>query len=209
MNVFACIYSTLWFNSVSIKLTTPVECSGQTCWPGWRKCGQNDARRETRQLGWEDWHRQSRLNKMGGGVGWIGGVDVDAWDVVVCCLLLFVVVCCCLLLSLLCICTKIDAGQVVLLGNFLGSNMLLDGDWIVCAALHSGIIGNNNTLGAKWVWVSSACWLLKVRECIWNVDTHSHMYTMTFPLPFSPFVCIATASSVILSLTQRRGQCQW
>lgn len=45
--------------------------------------------------------------------------------------------------------TKVDARQVILQGNFLGTKVLLDGDGVVCATLDGGIIGDNHALGAS------------------------------------------------------------
>lgn len=40
---------------------------------------------------------------------------------------------------------QVNARQAVLNGDFLCSQLLLHCDWIRCAALHRGIIGNENT----------------------------------------------------------------
>lgn len=42
--------------------------------------------------------------------------------------------------------TQINAGQVVLLGYFLCTEVLLHRDGVVCSTFDCGIIGNNNTL---------------------------------------------------------------
>lgn len=39
---------------------------------------------------------------------------------------------------------QVDAGQAVLNGDFLCSQLLLDCDWIRCAAFHRGIVGDEN-----------------------------------------------------------------
>lgn len=42
--------------------------------------------------------------------------------------------------------TQINAGQVVLLGYFLGTQVFLHGDGVVSPAFDCSIVGNNNTL---------------------------------------------------------------
>jgi hypothetical protein len=41
---------------------------------------------------------------------------------------------------------QIDAGQAILLRYLLGAQVLLDGQRIICAALHRGIIGDDHHL---------------------------------------------------------------
>ncbi len=43
---------------------------------------------------------------------------------------------------------QVDAGQVILLGDLLRPQVLLDGEGIVGAALHSGVVGDDNDLAA-------------------------------------------------------------
>lgn len=42
--------------------------------------------------------------------------------------------------------TQINAGQVVLLGYFLGTQVFLHGDGVVGSSFDRSIVGNNNTL---------------------------------------------------------------
>ena len=43
---------------------------------------------------------------------------------------------------------EVEAGKVVLAGNFLGSQMFLDGERVVGAALHRGIVAHDHALRA-------------------------------------------------------------
>jgi hypothetical protein len=45
--------------------------------------------------------------------------------------------------------TEVDARQVVLQGNLLGTEMLLDGDRIVRASLDGRVICNNHTFNTE------------------------------------------------------------
>jgi hypothetical protein len=46
---------------------------------------------------------------------------------------------------------EVDSRQSVLLGNLLGTKVLLDSNWVVSSSLDCGVVGNDNALSSVYI----------------------------------------------------------